>query len=75
MVHVLGTFITAAYHNLLVVMQVTLGYALYFLTHRGRKEQSVPILRYTFQDGIDTLREAHIQHFIGLVEYHIIHVV
>ena len=37
MVHMLGTLVAAAYHNLLVVVQIPLGYALYLTAHGGRE--------------------------------------
>ena len=55
MIDVLGTLVTAAHHNLLVVVQIALGYTFNVLTHRSREQQRVPILGHTFQDGIDTL--------------------
>ena len=38
MVYVLGSFVARTHHNLLVVVQVTLGNALYLLAHRSREE-------------------------------------
>ena len=38
MVHVLGTLVAAAYYNLLVVVQIPLGYALYLAAHGGGEE-------------------------------------
>ena len=38
MVHVFCPFVARAYHNLFVVVQVTLGNALYLLAHGGREE-------------------------------------
>ena len=37
-VHVLGPFVARAHHNFLVVVQITLGNALYLLAHRGGEE-------------------------------------
>ena len=75
MVHVFGTFITRANHNLFIVVQVSLGNTFYLLAHRRREEQCVTVLRNTLQNGIDTLRETHIQHLVSLIQYDVIDIV
>ena len=66
-VHVLCTLVTAAHHNLLIVVQVFLGHTLHFLTHRGREHQCVMICWERLEYLVDTIRETHIQHLVGLV--------
>ena len=74
-VDVLGTLVARAHHNLLVVAQITFGYALYLAAHGGREEQCVVFLGDALQDGINTLRETHVQHFVRLVQNDIVHIV
>ena len=73
MVHVLGTLITAAYDDFLRVVEEVLGYLLDFLAHRCREEQRVTVLGNTGQNGVDVLRESHVEHLVGLVEHYIEH--
>ena len=75
MVHVLSTLIARAHHNLFVVVQVALGYALYLLTHGGREEQRITVFGNTLQNRIDALCKAHVQHLIGLIQHHVIYVI
>ena len=72
MVHVLGALVAAAHHDLLRVVQVALGYALYLAAHRSREEQRVAVVGYALQNGVDALREAHVEHFVSLVEHHVV---
>ena len=74
-VDVLGTLIAASHHYLLVVVQVALGDALYLAAHGGREEQRIAALGHTLQYLVDTLRESHVQHLVGLVQHHVAHVV
>ena len=40
-------------------------------TRRESEHQSIPVLRYIFKNCIDTIREAHIQHLIRFIHYHV----
>ena len=73
MVHILGSLIAAAHHNLLVVVQVVARYGLYLLAHGGREEQRVAVFGHTGQYLVDALRESHVEHAVGFVEHHIVH--
>ena len=42
-VNALSTLVAASYNNLLIVVQILLGYALNFLTHSGREHQRMMI--------------------------------
>ena len=75
MVHMFGTLVAAAHHNLLVVVQVVLGDGLDLLAHGGREEQGVAVGGHALENLVDALRETHVEHLIGLVEHHIAHVV
>ena len=75
MVYVLSPFVARTHHNLLVVVQIALGNALYLLAHGGREEQGVAVFRYTLEYRVNALLEAHVQHLVSLVEHHIMHVV
>ena len=73
MVHVLGTFITATHDDLLRILEEVLGNLFDFPTHRGREEQRIAVLGHTGQDGIDILRESHIEHLVSFIEHHVEH--
>ena len=73
MVHVFGPFVTAAHHDFLIVVQIFLSHALHLLAHRGREHQRVMLLGERFEDFVDTIRETHVQHLVGLVEHDVCH--
>ena len=66
-VHLLGTLVATSYHNFLIVVKVVFGYLFNLAAHRCRKEQGVAIGRYAFENGVDALGKAHVQHLVGLV--------
>ena len=72
-VHVLGAFVAAAHHNLLVVAQVRLGYLLHLAAHSGREEQRVAVFGQALEYLVDAVGEAHVEHLVGLVEHHVAH--
>ena len=74
-VHVFGSFVAASHHYLLVFSQVALGYAFYLAAHGGREEQRVALLGHAGEYLVDALRETHVEHFVGLVEHHVCHLV
>ena len=74
-VHLFGTFVTTSYHNFLVVVQVVFGYLFNLPAHRCRKEQRVTIGRNALEYGVDALGKAHVQHLVGLIQHHVVHVV
>ena len=71
MINVLASFILGSDGNLLCLMQISLRNTGNFRTHRRREHQSIPVLRYIFKNCIDTIREAHIQHLIRFIHYHV----
>ena len=73
MVDVFCALITAAHHNLFIVVQVLFGYLFYITTHRGREHQGIVLLRQRFEDLVDILREAHVQHLVSLVEDNVLY--
>ena len=70
MVHVLGTLVATAHHDLLMIVQVVQGYLLNLLAHGSREEQCVTLCRHMLEDLVDTVREAHVQHLVSLIEHH-----
>ena len=74
MIHALGTLVARTYHHLFVVSQVFLGHTLYLAAHCSREHQRAMLLGERLKNLIDSIREAHIQHFIGLIEYDITHI-
>ena len=74
-IHVLGPFVARAHHDFLVVVQIVLGDALHLPAHRGREEQRVVVVGQRLEDGVDTLREAHVEHFVSLVKHDVVHLV
>ena len=73
-VYMLSTLVARTHYDFLVVVQVVEGNLLDVLAHGSREEQGVSILRHVLEDGIDTLREAHVQHLVSLIKHHVVHV-
>ena len=73
MVDVLGALVARAHHDFLVVVQIVEGYLLDVLAHGGREEKGVSILWHILEDGIDALREAHVEHLVSLIQHHVVH--
>ena len=73
MVHVLGTLVAAAHHNLFVVVQIAFGYLFNLLAHGGGEEERIAVFGHTGKNLVQTLREAHVEHLVSLVEHHVAH--
>ena len=73
-VYMLSTLVARTHYDFLVVVQVVEGNLLDVLAHGSREEQGVSILRHVLEDGIDALREAHVQHLVSLIKHHVVHV-
>ena len=73
-VYMLCTLVARTHYDFLVVVQVVECNLLDVLAHGSREEQSVSILRNVLKDGIDALREAHVQHLVSLIKHHVVHV-
>ena len=73
-VYMLSTLVARTHYDFLVVVQVVEGNLLDVLAHGSREEQSVSIFRNVLKDGIDALREAHVQHLVSLIKHHIVYV-
>ena len=73
-VYMLSTLVARTHYDFLVVVQVVEGNLLDVLAHGSREEQSVSIFRNVLEDGIDALREAHVQHLVSLIKHHVVHV-
>jgi len=56
-------------------VEVAFGDALDLFAHRGREEQRVAIGGNTLKYLIDAVGKSHVEHFVGLVEHHIVDVV
>ena len=70
----LSTLVARTHYDFLVVVQIVEGNLLDVLAHGSREEQSVSIFRHVLEDGIDALREAHVQHLVSLIKHHVVHV-
>ena len=73
-VYMLSTLVARTHYDFLVVVQVVEGNLLDVLAHGSREEQGVSIFRNVLEDGIDALREAHVQHLVSLIKHHVVHV-
>ncbi len=73
-VYMLSTLVARTHYDFLVVVQVVEGNLLDVPAHGSREEQGVSILRNVLEDGIDALREAHVQHLVSLIKHHVVHV-
>ena len=73
-VYMLSTLVARTHYDFLVVVQVVESNLLDVLAHGSREEQGVSILRHVLEDGIDALREAHVQHLVSLIKHHVVHV-
>ena len=73
-VYMLSTLVARTHYDFLVVVQIVEGNLLDVLAHGSREEQSVSIFRNVLKDGIDALREAHVQHLVSLIKHHVVHV-
>ena len=73
-VYMLSTLVARTHYDFLVVVQVVESNLLDVLAHGSREEQGVSILRNVLKDGIDALREAHVQHLVSLIKHHVVHV-
>ena len=72
-VDVFGALVARTNHDFSVVVQVGLGDALNLAAHRSREHQRSALLGQMFENLVDALREAHVQHLVGLVEHHVAH--
>ena len=70
MVHILGTLVPTAHHNLLMVVQVVQRYLLDLLAHGSREEQGITLCRHMLKYLVDAVREAHVQHLVSLIKHH-----
>ena len=73
-VYMLSTLVARTHYDFLVVVQIVEGNLLDVLAHGSREEQGVSIFRNVLEDGIDALREAHVQHLVSLIKHHVVHV-
>ena len=73
-VHVFGTLVARSHHNLLIVMEIAFGHRLDLLAHRCREEQCVVVVGHAGENLRYRVLESHVQHLVGLVEHHVVHV-
>ena len=74
-VDVLSTLIARTHHYLLIVVQVFLRHFLHLLAHGGREEERLVFLRQSLENGVDAIRETHVEHLVSLVEHYVAHLV
>ena len=72
-VHVLRSFVAAAHHDFLVVVEVTFGDALNLRPHGGGEEQCLAVVGDAGKDFVDAVGETHIEHFVSLVKHDVAH--
>ena len=65
---VLVALVAATDDDLARLLHVLAGDACDLLRHGGGEEQHVSVLGHFGQDGVDAVREAHVEHLVGLVE-------
>ena len=70
-VDVFSTLVAATHLNLTFLLQVVLGYTLYLLAHGRTEEERTVSFGNTFEDSVHLFLEAHRQHLVSLVQYHI----
>ena len=68
-----GALVAPADGNLPGVVQIILRNPRDLVAHRGREQERVPLLRDFRENGVDILREAHVQHLVSLVHHDIGH--
>ncbi len=71
--HVVGTFVFASDGNFFGITQVFFGDACDFRAHGSGEQQGVAFLRHVGQDGVDAVRESHVQHFVRFVHHHVLY--
>ncbi len=69
-----GAFVARANHKLHGVMHVFFCDASDFGRHRGREHQHLALRRHVVEYFIDRVKEAHIEHLVGLVEDYGVHI-
>ena len=74
-VDVLGTFVARSDDDLLVVVEIVLRDGLYLLAHGGREKQGVAVSGHALKDLVDAFREAHVEHFVGLIKHDVVDLV
>ena len=75
MIDLLGPLITGTDNNFFMVVEIVLCNLFHLFAHRGREQQRVSLLRHSRKNSINTLREAHIEHFIGFIKHHVLYFV
>ena len=73
-VDVLGTLVARSHYNLLVVVQIVESDALDVLAHSSREQECVAVGRHVVEYLVDRVGEAHVEHFVSLVEHHVAYV-
>ena len=72
--HVVCAFILASDGNFLGVVQVFFGNTCYFRAHGSGEQQRVALLGHVCQNGVDAVRESHVQHLVRLIENDVLYV-
>ena len=74
-VDMLRPFVARADDNLLVVVEIAFGNPFNLGPHGGGEEEGVAVGRDAGENLVDAFGESHVQHLVGLVEDHILHLV
>ena len=70
-----GALVAGAYHYLLGVMHVSFGDTCRFGRHCGREHKHLAVFGHVCQNVVDGVDESHVEHLVGLVEHHGMHIV
>ena len=75
MVDVFGALVAASHHDFLWFVQEGPCDAFNLAAHCGREEQRVALFRNARKNLVHIFLEPHVEHFVGFVEHHVVHVV
>ena len=72
--HIGAALVARAHHILLRIVHVVLGNLGNFAWHGGREEQHLAVARHIGKNLVDVVDKAHVQHLVGLVKHHGVHI-
>ncbi len=74
MTHILCALVAGAYHNFFRLVHEPFCDFSHLCRHCCREKEHFAVVGYMGQDVVDRINEAHVEHLVGLVEYHCMHV-
>ena len=72
--HILSPLVLRAYHEFNGAVHIILRYFCNLVGHSGREKQHLTVFRHISENAVDVVYKAHIEHLVGLVENHRMHV-